>query len=160
MRAMGPVVVVTDANTIFRTPDVEETSLDEGSTELAAILAIGDCVGAAGWWEEERGEGSVFHAFGIAWVEPDHVFPLAGKLTEVSDDTLTVDLSQGAFNRKIVNWWHFKESTALTERLPPANWCPAAPIFPAWSSSMFFAGSRKAIWIWASCRWKIPLRAP
>lgn len=92
---VGPVVVVTDANTLFRIPDVEKSSLDDGSTELAEILAIGDYVGAAGWWEEERGEGSVFHAFGMAWVEPDHVFPLAGKLTEVSDDTLTVETEHG-----------------------------------------------------------------
>lgn len=39
---VGPVVVVTDANTLFRIPDVEKSSLDDGSTELAEILAIGD----------------------------------------------------------------------------------------------------------------------
>ena len=80
---IGLVAVVTDANTIFRIPDVEEPGLDD--------LAIGDYLGAAGWW----GEGNTFHAFGVARVETDRVFPLAGELTGVSDDTLTVETGHG-----------------------------------------------------------------
>ncbi len=81
---VGWVTVITDANTRFRVPDVEEPGLDD--------LSIGDILGAVGWWEEE---GSAFHAFGVVRAEADHTFPLAGKLTDVSDDTLMVETEHG-----------------------------------------------------------------
>ncbi len=81
---VGSVTVITDANTRFRIPGVEEPGLD--------ALAVGDYLGAGGWWE--RG-GSTFHAFGVARVEADRVFPLAGGLAAVGDDTLTVETGHG-----------------------------------------------------------------
>jgi len=81
---VGPVTVITDANTRFRVSSVEEPGLDD--------LAAGDYIGAAGWWEKEE---SIFHAFGVAWVETDCTFPLAGKLADVSDTTLTVETGHG-----------------------------------------------------------------
>ena len=81
---VGPVTVITDANTRFRVSSVEEPGLDD--------LAAGDYIGASGWWE--KGEG-IFHAFGVAWVETDCVFPLAGKLTDVSDTTLAIETDRG-----------------------------------------------------------------
>jgi len=81
---IGPVTLVTDANTRFRIFDVEAPGLDD--------LATGDIIAANGWWEEER---STFHAFGVARLEADRVLPLAGKLDTVSDDTLTVETERG-----------------------------------------------------------------
>ena len=80
---VGPVAVVTDANTIFRIPDVQDPGLDD--------LAVGDHLGAEGWWEE----GDTFHAFGVARMKTDRVLPLAGELTDISDDTLTVETGHG-----------------------------------------------------------------
>jgi hypothetical protein len=81
---VGPVALVTDINTIFRVPDVAGGSL--------ADLAVGDIVGALGWW----GEGSdVFHAFAVAKLADDRVFPLAGTLSEIGDDTLIVETGHG-----------------------------------------------------------------
>jgi len=81
---VGPVTLVTDANTRFRIPDVEEAGLDD--------LAIGDTLAANGWWEKE---GSTFHAFGVAQLKADRAFPLAGKLDEVGEDTLAVETGRG-----------------------------------------------------------------
>lgn len=80
---VGPVAVVTDANTIFRIPDVQDPGLDD--------LAVGDHLGAEGWWEE----GNIFHAFGVARMETDRVLPVAGKLSAIGDDTLTVETGHG-----------------------------------------------------------------
>ncbi|MBL7064171.1 MAG: hypothetical protein ISS49_08200 [Anaerolineae bacterium] len=80
---VGPVAVVTDANTIFRIPGVEDPGLDD--------LVTGDYLGAAGWWEE----GNTFHAFGVARVETDRVLPVAGKLSAIGADTLTVETGHG-----------------------------------------------------------------
>ncbi|MFQ6101914.1 MAG: DUF5666 domain-containing protein [Anaerolineae bacterium] len=81
---VGSVALITDANTIFRIPDAEEPGLDD--------LAVGDILAAAGWWEQGD---SVFHAFGVARLETDRAFPLAGKLADVGDDTLTVETGHG-----------------------------------------------------------------
>jgi hypothetical protein len=81
---IGPVILITDANTRFGIPDVERAGLDD--------LAVGDCMGAVGWWEE----GNTFHAFGVARLANDHLFPLAGKLVDVGDDVLTVETERGS----------------------------------------------------------------
>jgi hypothetical protein len=81
---LGTVTLITDANTRFRIPDVEDPGLDD--------LAVGDTVGAAGWWENDS---NTFHAFGVARLEPDRAFPLAGTLTDIGDDTLTVETRRG-----------------------------------------------------------------
>ena len=80
---VGPVAVVTDANTIFRIPGVQDPGLDD--------LAVGDHLGAEGWWEE----GNIFHAFGVARMETDRVLPVAGKLSAIGADTLTVETDHG-----------------------------------------------------------------
>ena len=82
---VGPVTLITDVNTIFRVPDVEDGPL--------ADLAVGDIVGAVGWWEEG---GGVFHAFAVAKLADDRVFPLAGTLSEIGDDTLIVETGHGS----------------------------------------------------------------
>ena len=81
---IGPVSLVTDANTRFRVSGVETPGLDD--------LAAGDTIAANGWWEEE---GNTFHAFGVARLEADRTLPLAGKLDAVSDDTLTIETERG-----------------------------------------------------------------
>ncbi len=81
---VGPVALITDVNTLVRVPGVEDGSL--------ADLAVGDIIGAIGWWEES---GGVFHAFVVARLADDRIFPLAGALTEIGDDTLTVETSHG-----------------------------------------------------------------
>ena len=81
---IGPVTLVTDANTRFRVSGVEAPSLDD--------LAAGDTIAASGWWEEE---GNTFHAFGVARLEADRTFPLVGKLDAIGDDTLTIETERG-----------------------------------------------------------------
>ncbi|MEA3338800.1 MAG: DUF5666 domain-containing protein [Chloroflexota bacterium] len=81
---IGSVALVTDANTRFRIPGVESAGLDD--------LAIGDAVAASGWWEDE---GSTFHAFGLARLEADRVFPLAGEVDSIGDDALTIETEHG-----------------------------------------------------------------
>ena len=80
---MGSVIVVTDANTVFRIPDGEQADLDG--------LSAGDHVGVAGWWDEN----GVFHAFVVAWLANDRSFPVTGKLVTVDDETLIVDTRRG-----------------------------------------------------------------
>ena len=87
---VGSVTIVTDVNSRFRIPDVEKPGLDD--------LTIGDYLGAVGWWEEEGADKkhpSTFHAFGVAWMETDRAFPLAGKLTDISAGALTVETGHG-----------------------------------------------------------------
>ena len=81
---VGAVTLVTDANTRFRIPGVEEAGLDD--------LAAGDTLAASGWWEQEE---NTFHAFGVLRLESDHTLPLAGKLETIGDDTLTVETGRG-----------------------------------------------------------------
>jgi hypothetical protein len=81
---LGEVALITDTNTVFRIPDVEDPGLDD--------LSTGDVVAAAGWWEEQ---GGPFHAFGVAKLADDRVFPLAGKLAEIEHDTLIVETIHG-----------------------------------------------------------------
>jgi hypothetical protein len=81
---VGPVNLVTDANTLFRIPGTEQPGLDD--------LAAGDVAGALGWWDED---GSTFHAFVVARLEPDRPFPLGGELTAIGDDTLTIETCHG-----------------------------------------------------------------
>jgi hypothetical protein len=50
-------------------------------------------VGAAGWWGED---GRVFHTYGVAKLDPDRVFPLAGSLSDLAGDVLTVETNRGA----------------------------------------------------------------
>jgi hypothetical protein len=78
------VTILTDSNTRFRIPGVEEPSLSD--------LDAGETVGAGGWWEED---GSTFHAFGVAQLEADRALPLAGSLSDVNDDSLTVETGRG-----------------------------------------------------------------
>jgi hypothetical protein len=87
---VGSVNLVTDVNTVFRIPDVEEPGLED--------LAVGDTLTAAGWWE---GEASIFHVFGVARLEVDRVFPLTGKLVEVSDDALMVETDHGMATARV-----------------------------------------------------------
>jgi hypothetical protein len=81
---VGLVNLVADANTLLRIPGTEQPGLDD--------LATGDVVGALGWWDED---GRTFHAFVVARLEPDRLFPLGGELTAVSDDTLTIQTCHG-----------------------------------------------------------------
>jgi hypothetical protein len=81
---VGPLNLVTDANTLFRIPGTEQPGLGN--------LAAGDAAGALGWWDED---GGTFHAFVVARLEPDRLFPLGGELTAVGDDTLTIETCHG-----------------------------------------------------------------
>jgi hypothetical protein len=80
---VGSVTIIADDNTLFRISDVEDPGVDD--------LAVGDLVAAAGWWEERP----VFHAFVVARVAGDHLFPLAGELVAAEDDSLTVRTPHG-----------------------------------------------------------------
>jgi RNase P/RNase MRP subunit p29 len=75
----GMVDFVTDANTLFFA-DRERVTLGD--------FAAGDVVGAVGWWEEG---GGVFHAFVVAKLVEDRLFPVAGTLVQIEDDALTVE---------------------------------------------------------------------
>lgn len=81
---IGQVTILTDVNTRFRIPGVEQPSLSD--------LDVGDAVGATGWWEED---GDTFHAFGVGRLEADRSLPLAGRLSDVGDDALTVETERG-----------------------------------------------------------------
>jgi RNase P/RNase MRP subunit p29 len=81
----GPVALIIDVNTLYRIPDVEEPSL--------ADLAAGDAAAAVGWWEEDS---YVFHAFVVAKLADDRTLSLAGELTEIDDDTLTIETKLGS----------------------------------------------------------------
>ena len=80
----GSVDLITDVNTLYPIPNVEDPSLDD--------FDIGDAAGAIGWWEEGN---SVFHTFVLAQLADDRVLALAGELTEVGDDTLTIEARRG-----------------------------------------------------------------
>jgi RNase P/RNase MRP subunit p29 len=80
----GSVALITDVNTLYRIPGVEDPSLSD--------LAVGDAAGAIGWWEEDS---NVFHAFVVAKLADDRTLSLAGELTEIGDDTLTIETRQG-----------------------------------------------------------------
>ncbi len=79
----GSVDFVTDANTLFFA-DRERVTLGD--------FAVGDVVGAVGWWEEG---GGVFHAFAVAKLAEDRLFPVAGTLAEINGDTLIVETKGG-----------------------------------------------------------------
>jgi hypothetical protein len=81
----GSVTTIVDANTRFRFPDQEGVGLGD--------LQTGDTVGAAGWWGED---GRVFRVHGVAKLNPDHVFPLPGRLIRLGDDVLTVETNRGS----------------------------------------------------------------
>ena len=81
---IGSVTVVTDVNTRFRIPEVDEPGPED--------VEVGDYLGATGWWEKE---GNTFHVFGVTQVETAHIFPLAGELTDIGADTLTVETARG-----------------------------------------------------------------
>jgi endonuclease YncB( thermonuclease family) len=80
---VGPVDFVTDVNTLFFA-DKERVTLGD--------FAVGDTVGAVGWWEEG---GGVFHAFAVAKLAEDRLFPIAGTLAEIDGDTLTIETKGG-----------------------------------------------------------------
>ncbi len=80
---VGSVSALTDDNTVFRVPGVEESGVGD--------LVAGDYVGLAGWWDE----GEVFHAFVGARVSSDRIFPLVGKLLSTGDGTLALDTVRG-----------------------------------------------------------------
>ncbi len=82
---IGPVTAVTDVNSRFHVPSVTEAGLND--------LAVGDVVGAAGWWDDQ--ENGLFHAQGVARLEADHVLPLAGELSDVRPAALTVETERG-----------------------------------------------------------------
>ena len=79
----GSVDLITDVNTLFFA-DRERVALGD--------FAVGDVVGAVGWWEEG---GGVFHAFAVAKLAEDRLFPVAGTLAEIDGDTLTVETPGG-----------------------------------------------------------------
>lgn len=79
----GPVDFVTDVNTLFFAHR-ERIALGD--------FAVGDVVGAVGWWEEG---GDVFHAFAVSKLAEDRLFPVAGTLAETDGDTLTVETRGG-----------------------------------------------------------------
>ncbi|MBN1811765.1 MAG: hypothetical protein JXA14_08010 [Anaerolineae bacterium] len=78
----GPVDFITDVNTLFFA-DKERVTLGD--------LAVGDVVGALGWWEEG---GGAFHAFAVAKLAEGRLFPVAGMLIEIDGDTLTVETAR------------------------------------------------------------------
>jgi RNase P/RNase MRP subunit p29 len=80
---VGPVDFITDVNTLFFAGR-ERVTLDS--------LAVGDVVGAVGWWEEG---GGVFHAFAVAKLAEDRLFLIVGTLSEIDGDTLTVETRGG-----------------------------------------------------------------
>jgi hypothetical protein len=80
---IGSVAFLTDVNTLFFA-DKERVAL--------ADFAVGDVVGAVGWWEEG---GGVFHAFAVARLAEDRLFPVAGTLTGIDGDTLTIETRGG-----------------------------------------------------------------
>jgi RNase P/RNase MRP subunit p29 len=80
----GSVTLITDVNTLYRVPDVEDPSL--------ADFAVGDAVGGIGWWEKDS---NVFHAFVMAKLADDRVLSLAGELTDIDGDILTVETRHG-----------------------------------------------------------------
>jgi hypothetical protein len=75
---IGMINLVTDVNTIFLV-DRERVGLDS--------VAVGDSVGAIGWWEEG---GVVFHAFVVTKHPSDYLFSVEGKLTDIQGSALTV----------------------------------------------------------------------
>lgn len=79
----GQVDFVTDVNTLFFA-DRERVTLE--------AFAVGDVVGAVGWWEED---GGVFHAFAVSKLAGDRIFPIAGTLTEIDGDALTIETADG-----------------------------------------------------------------
>jgi RNase P/RNase MRP subunit p29 len=79
----GPVDLLTDVNTLFFA-DKERVTLDD--------FAVGDVVGALGWWEED---GGAFHAFAVAKLAEDRLFPVAGTLAEIDGGTLTIETPGG-----------------------------------------------------------------
>lgn len=80
----GSVALITDVNTLYYIPGVEEPSLSD--------LAAGDAAGAIGWWEKDS---NVFHAFVVAKLADDRPLSLAGELTEIGDNTLTIETRHG-----------------------------------------------------------------
>ena len=76
---VGSVDFVTDVNTLFFV-DGERVTLE--------AFAVGDAAGAVGWWEEG---GGVFHAFVVSRLADDRLLPIAGTLTEIDGDMLTVE---------------------------------------------------------------------
>jgi len=81
----GRVSLLLGANTIFRVPGVKDPGVDD--------LVSGDRVGAFGWWD---GSQDAFHAFGVARLAEERVFPLGGKLAEIDRDTLLIETLRGS----------------------------------------------------------------
>ena len=79
----GSIDFVTDINTLFFV-DKERGTLE--------AFAVGDAVGAVGWWEED---GGIFHAFAVAKLADDRLLPIAGTLVEVGDSTLMIETQGG-----------------------------------------------------------------
>jgi hypothetical protein len=79
----GPVDLVTDVNTLFFA-DRERVALGD--------FGVGDFVGALGWWEAG---GGAFHAFAVAKLAGDRLFPVAGTLAEIDGDVLTIETPGG-----------------------------------------------------------------
>ena len=80
---VGQVAVILDDNTVFRVPGVEKPGVGD--------LTVGDYVGLAGWW----GDANVFHAFVVARVASDRIFPLTGEFVGAADGALTLDTPWG-----------------------------------------------------------------
>jgi hypothetical protein len=79
----GSVDLVTDVNTLF---------FANGERVTLGDFAVGDVAGALGWWEEG---GGVFHAFAVARLAEDRLFPVVGTLTEIDGDVLTIETPGG-----------------------------------------------------------------
>jgi hypothetical protein len=79
------VDVLTDADTVFRVPGVEEPSLED--------IEIGDKVGAAGTWEDE----TTFHAIGVGvgGRREGRWSVVRGRVISVGTDSLVVGSQHG-----------------------------------------------------------------
>jgi hypothetical protein len=79
----GSVDLITDVNTLF---------FADGERVALGDFVVGDVVGALGWWEEG---GGAFHAFAVAKLAEDRLFPVAGTLARIDGDTLTIETAGG-----------------------------------------------------------------
>jgi len=90
--AGGTLTVATPAGAIDFITDVNTLFFADGERVTLTAFAVGDTVGAVGWWEEG---GDVFHAFAVSRRADDQLFPIAGTLTEIDGDTLTIEAAGG-----------------------------------------------------------------
>lgn len=90
--AGGTLTVATPAGSVDFVTDVNTLFFADGEQVTLEAFAVGDVVGAVGWWEEG---GGVFHAFAVSKLADDRLLPIAGTLTEIDGDTLTIETAGG-----------------------------------------------------------------